>query len=474
MTHSDDTAVALASIARHAADGAYTSVFEPGPAAVGGGTGWLHGLPIAVKDIMFARESATSANSRSLPTTYGVGRDATVVGRLRSQGAVVVGKTTTMEHALGLPDPALGFPQPRNPWDPRRSPGGSSAGSAITVARGDVSLAIGTDTCGSLRLPASHCGVTGFKPTTGLVPTNGVSPLSPTLDCVGPLARTAELCARALGVLVGEEPLPASCSDLVVGVVTNVSLSAGATAAMAAVVRALVGAGARVVDVELPAYAVLSATTALVAVDEAHQRFGEQLLAEWDAFGENFRFSVSAGSLTSPEVRERLAHRLQVTAPAAEERIFSAVDLVVMPTVSEPAPLLASHDPFVPFTVPDSLHTMYWNALGCPVASIPGPMVDGLPLGVQIAGGRGSDWRVLAAAAAVQEATGFHVVAPPEKAVDPSTLPSWPTRRPARPEPAGRPADVDGWLLPATATAAERDAAGAWVGTHRRFLRSVL
>lgn len=164
--------------------------------------GPLHGVPIVVKDIIATIEGPTTAQSRVLDAGWGAGIDAAVVSRLRAAGAVILGKTTTMEFAIGYPDPAKGFPVPRNPWDPERWTGGSSSGTAAAVAAGVAPAGLGTDTGGSVRLPAAYCGITGFKATYGAVPKSGVVPLGYSVDHVGPMARSVEDCAALLDVLV--------------------------------------------------------------------------------------------------------------------------------------------------------------------------------------------------------------------------------------------------------------------------------
>src|SRR6185437_12844060 len=165
--------------------------------------GPLQGIPLGIKDIIAAADGPTTANSLVLDEAWGAGRDAPVVARLRAAGAVITGKVTTMEFAIGAPDPSKPFPLPRNPWDTRTWPGGSSSGTGSGVAAGLFLGGLGTDTGGSIRLPAAFCGVSGLMPTFGRVPKSGCAPLGYSLDHIGPLARTAEDCAAMLQVLAG-------------------------------------------------------------------------------------------------------------------------------------------------------------------------------------------------------------------------------------------------------------------------------
>jgi aspartyl-tRNA(Asn)/glutamyl-tRNA(Gln) amidotransferase subunit A len=169
--------------------------------------GWrgpLHGIPVGVKDLCFTEGVPTGAGSR-LMEGFIPDHDAAVVADLKHAGAVIVGKTVTHEFAYGQDTPPT-----RNAWDLRRYPGGSSAGSGVSVAVGSAFAAIGTDTGGSIRVPASVNAVVGLKPTFGLVSRYGVFPMSPSLDTVGPLARTAEDCALLLEAIAGHDPRDAN------------------------------------------------------------------------------------------------------------------------------------------------------------------------------------------------------------------------------------------------------------------------
>ena len=175
--------------------------------------GPLQGIPLGVKDIIATRDAATTANSHILDRNWGVDRDAPVVERLRGAGAVLMGKTVTSEFACGAPDPDNGFPIPKNPWNLDHSASGSSAGSGIAVAAGLVLGALGTDTGGSVRGPASANGHTGLKVTFGRVPKFGCVPLGYSLDSIGPMARTAWDCAALLGVMAGYDPRDPTAAD---------------------------------------------------------------------------------------------------------------------------------------------------------------------------------------------------------------------------------------------------------------------
>src|SRR5579859_7957822 len=246
--------------------------------AAGVDRGPLHGIPVGVKDILAAREGPTTAQSLILDPAWGAGKDAPIVKRLRDAGAVITGKLTTMEFAIGMPDPTKPFPIPRNPWDLRTWPGGSSSGTGSGIAAGMFLAGIGTDTGGSIRIPAAFCGVSGLMPTFGRVPKSGCTPLGYSLDHVGPLARSAWDCAAMLGVLAGYDPSDPDCADVAVpsyvdqldgslaglrlGVVRENHFPADGDPALPgafeAALKALESLGATLVEVTLPLYPEMS------------------------------------------------------------------------------------------------------------------------------------------------------------------------------------------------------------------------
>ncbi|MBI4463918.1 MAG: Asp-tRNA(Asn)/Glu-tRNA(Gln) amidotransferase GatCAB subunit A, partial [Acidobacteria bacterium] len=178
--------------------------------------GPLHGVPVAVKDLFYTRGVRTTAGSKIL-ANFVPDFDATVVEKLHQAGAVLVGKTALHEFAYGVTNDNPHFGPTRNPWNPQRTSGGSSGGSGVAVASGMVFAALGSDTGGSIRIPASFCGVTGLKPTFGGVSLHGVFPLGYTLDHVGPLARTVEDAALVYRAIAGFDPQDSFAVDRPVG-----------------------------------------------------------------------------------------------------------------------------------------------------------------------------------------------------------------------------------------------------------------
>src|SRR5882757_9881193 len=182
--------------------------------AAGVDRGPLQGIPFGVKDILAMAEGPTTAQSDVLDPAWGAGRDAPVVARLKAAGAVLTGKTSTMEFAIGMPDGSKDFPVPRNPWNPATWPGGSSSGTGAGVAAGMFYAGLGTDTGGSIRIPAAFCGITGLMPTFGRVPKSGCVPLGYSLDHIGPMARSAEDCALMLQAMVGHDASDVTSLDV--------------------------------------------------------------------------------------------------------------------------------------------------------------------------------------------------------------------------------------------------------------------
>ncbi|GAA2073055.1 Asp-tRNA(Asn)/Glu-tRNA(Gln) amidotransferase subunit GatA [Streptomyces albiaxialis] len=398
--------------------------------ATGRDRGPLHGIPLGVKDVLATAEGRTTAQSL-VPTGAAVD-DAVAVARLRAAGAVITGKTTTMEYGCGMPDPAKPFPVPRNPWNPDRWTGGSSSGTAAGIAAGMFLAGLGSDTAGSIRMPAAFCGVTGLVPTYGLVPRTGCVPLAYSFDRVGPLARTAHDCGLLLDVLAGPDAgdpesayvrtpppdtgPPAGLEGLRVGVVREGHAPEGADPAVAgafdAAVRVLEDLGARTRAVVLPYLTEMITATLVITTSEglAHHRAG--LARRWDDFAAGTRGLLAHGALFSGADYVQ-AQRARRTAREALRALFRTVDVLVTPTASLGAPRLEE------LTTPEGhqdnealfskVHTPYWNAVGLPVLALPmGLTGEGLPLSLQIAGPPSEDRTVLRVGEAYQGRTSWH------------------------------------------------------------------
>src|SRR5262245_11587459 len=233
--------------------------------AAGRDRGPLHGVPISIKDLLDVRGTATTAASK-VRAGHVADRDAAAIAHLRQAGAVIVGNTNLHEFAFGTTNEESAYGPARNPHDPSRSPGGSSGGSAASVAAGMALATIGTDTGGSIRIPAAACGIVGLKPTLGEISTDGVVPLSATLDHVGPLAQTVADAALVYHALLGDAVAPAPAPMPVKGLRLAVPrkyfcdlLDDEVRARFEDALERLRAAGARVDDIEIHHAAVIAA-----------------------------------------------------------------------------------------------------------------------------------------------------------------------------------------------------------------------
>ncbi|WP_199195544.1 amidase [Nocardia sp. MDA0666] len=402
--------------------------------AAGVPLGPLAGIPVGIKDILAHSAAPTTAQSLVLDPAWGAAHgDCTVVRRLEEAGAVVTGKATTMEFAIGLPDPAKPFPVPRNPWDPSRWAGGSSSGSGSGVAARMFLGAVGTDTAGSIRIPAAFNGITGLKPTFGRVPKSGVVPLGYTLDHPGPMARSAADCALLLSVLAGYDPadpysahtpvddypgaLTGDLSGLTIGVddldrFADGGIDPAQPQRFSDAVAVLAAAGARIVPVEVPMYRELTAVDVVVMLAEAHAYHRPALRERWADYGQATRIILAGGDAVSgPDYVQ--AQRVRRIGRQRMAELLTKVDLVVTPTGHLGAPAIADLDQLQPMGVLSSLHTPYWNPLGNPTLALPiGPTADGLPLSMSVSGSHFDEATVLRAGDAYQRRTTHHTEIP--------------------------------------------------------------
>ena len=408
--------------------------------AEGRDLGPLHGIPLGIKDILSTDEGPTTAQSLTMDPTWGDQGDGPVVARLRAAGAVIMGKTTTMEYAIGRPDFSKPFPVPRNPWNLDRWTGGSSSGTGNGVAAGQILGGLGTDTGGSVRLPAAYNGVSGHKPTFGLVPKSGCVPLGMSYDHVGPLARSAWDCAALLSVMAGADPSdrttverPAidyvaqleqgferSLDGLTVGIITNDAITEGSDEATMAVfddaVAALTAAGATAKRVEVPLYDELAAGAFLGLQAEAFAWHRDRLAERWDDYGRPTRLTIVQGALISAGDIVQIERVRQVARRQVEAMVDAeGLDVLLSPTTGHGAtPFNGGGTEALSIR---SLHTPAWNSTGWPAFSVPmGFDPDGLPLGLQIIGRPFADDLVLAIGHAYQHLTDWHLRRPPHHA----------------------------------------------------------
>ncbi|MFB7993651.1 amidase [Streptomyces sp. NPDC056002] len=409
-----------------------------------GERGPLHGVPLAVKDNFAAAEGPVTAQSPAHDPGLWRGLDAPAVTRLRSAGAVVIGKTTMAEYAMGRPDPAHSFPVPRNPWDVERWTGGSSTGNGAGIAAGIFLGALGTDTSGSVRLPAALCGTTGLKPTHGLVCLDRCLPLSPSQDVAGPMGVSAADCGLLLSALTGRSYVPGETGGtglrgLRIGVpyslVEGPSVTGACRSAFAEALRVLAGLGAQTREFELPEFPSLLAVNATVMLGEAFAAHGARLAARWELHGRAFRRLAAAGAALGPGLVDRARLTGAALTAGLLERMDGpgGVDVIATPTWP------AGARPYVHEAAPgDELNlTAPWNATGFPALALPmGTDGAGLPLSLQLVARPYAERALLGAGAAYQRATAWHLRrATPDPAIRPRPLPEPPPAEGAR-EPA--------------------------------------
>jgi aspartyl-tRNA(Asn)/glutamyl-tRNA(Gln) amidotransferase subunit A len=383
--------------------------------ASGTDRGPLHGVPVAVKDLVDTAGLRTTMGSRHF-ADHVPDRDAEVVRRLRTAGAVIVGKTTTHEFAYGPTGDRAANGPGANPRDPGRMAGGSSAGSAAAVAAGLVPLAVGTDTGGSVRIPAALCGVTGIRPSYGRIPLDGVFPLSGSLDSVGPMA--ADVAGTAVGwqVLAGEPVAPLSDVDLAtvrIGIPTHRWFERPDTPVRAAfdgLVGRLDALGAKSHAVSMPDAEELADLYRIVQSAEAAVIHRERLAAAPELFDpEVLERLHTAAEVSRADYERALARLTEVRARAAGR--FDGIDLYLLATVPIVAPPLGVRDGDLGagWTSPRVAllaHNTPWSVLGLPAISIPLPSSGSgtLPVGAQLVGAPGGDVTLLATARAVEAA----------------------------------------------------------------------
>lgn len=418
-----------------------------------GEAGTLTGIPLAHKDIFCSEGVRTTCGSKMLES-FVAPYSATVVARLEQAGCVSLGKLNMDEFAMGASNETSYFGAVKNPWDTNRVPGGSSGGSAASVAAGLVPAATGTDTGGSIRQPAALCGITGMKPSYGRVSRWGMIAFASSLDQAGVLTRSAEDAALLLGAMSGfdekdstslDEPVPnyvaglnAPLKGLRIGVPSEYftsDLQPETAATVEKAINDLLAQGAERVDITLPNSQYAVPTYYIVAPAEASSnlsrydgvRYGHRCenpenledlykRSRGEGFGDEVKrrimvgtYALSAGYYDAYYLKAQKVRRL---ISADFDAAFENVDLILAPTTPEPAFELGakSDDPVAMYLA--DLFTIAVNLAGLPAISVPCGQVQGLPVGMQLIGPAFAEERVLAAAHQYQQITDWHLKRP--------------------------------------------------------------
>jgi aspartyl-tRNA(Asn)/glutamyl-tRNA(Gln) amidotransferase subunit A len=403
--------------------------------------GPLHGVPVAVKDVVDVAGVSTGCGSR-VREGHAATADAPVVQRLRAAGAIVVGKSHTHEFAYGPICPAT-----RNAWDPERIAGGSSGGSAVAVALGMAAAAVGTDTGGSIRIPAAYNGLVGLKATYGRVPKSGVAALAWSLDHVGPITRTVADAALMLRVMAGRDRsdptsarervddygsrLDAGVRGMRLGVPVNyfLDVEAEVLAAFHASVAELVALGAERVEVRIPDVELSPVAYAGIRLPEASAFHQAELRSVADRYGDHVRHLLELGEV-SLATHYLNAQRARSRIKEGARRTFEehGLDALLVPAVACTAPRAGEDTitvdgggrrPMVPAVIGDCAP---FNLTGQPILTVPcGFSAEGLPIGLGIAGRPFGEAAVLRIGAAYEAATRWNRrSAPPWPAAHPS------------------------------------------------------
>jgi aspartyl-tRNA(Asn)/glutamyl-tRNA(Gln) amidotransferase subunit A len=400
-------------------------------AAIGEGNylGPLHGIPLAVKDLYETAGVPTTAGSTFF-AEYVPEEDCAAVLKLKAAGAINLGKLNMHEIALGVTNKNPHYGACRNPWQLERTPGGSSGGSGAALAAGLCLGSLGTDTGGSIRIPASLSGVVGFKPTYGRVSTRGVIPLSWNLDHAGPMARRVRDVALLLQAIAGYDPEDPYSVDVPVGDTIGglaegvhgwrVAIASDAffrraeeevLAAVNEAAKVLAASGAQVSEVEISDGRAAALANGLMTTSDAAAFHQERLETQPEGFGEDVlqRLQTGAGFSSTEYI---LARRTQTILRYQFERFFRDYDVLLTPSTPIPAPLLDGTDAveqarkLTRFTAP-------FNLTGLPALSLPcGFTRGGLPIGLQIVGPAWAEARVLRAGYAYERATDWHLRSP--------------------------------------------------------------
>jgi aspartyl-tRNA(Asn)/glutamyl-tRNA(Gln) amidotransferase subunit A len=383
--------------------------------AAGEDRGPLHGVPISIKDLFDVTDTPTTAASR-VRDGHVASSDATAIARLRHAGAVLIGKTNLHEFAFGTTNEDSGYGPARNPVDPTRSPGGSSGGSAASLISGMALATLGTDTGGSIRIPAAMCGTVGLKPTWGELPTDGVVPLSRTMDHVGPLTLSVADAWHVFHALRGDSVLrpltPSPVNKLRYGVPRRYFcdlLDAEVRRSFDASVAALRSAGATIHDVEIPNARFIATIYLHIVFGDAAPYHAAALEKMPERYTPPVRMRLEMARYVLAEDYTRALEGREVLRREVDAAL-SGYDALLLPTVPIPAPPIGASTIDIDGTKEPVRNAMLrltqlFNITGHPAISLPcGKTSAGLPCGLQLVGTRGQTDQLLHVAAGVERA----------------------------------------------------------------------
>jgi aspartyl-tRNA(Asn)/glutamyl-tRNA(Gln) amidotransferase subunit A len=399
--------------------------------------GPLHGVPLAHKDLFVWGGQAASCGT-AVPEYFRSDRDATAVARLEAAGAITLGRLNLSELALGPFGDNAHHGDAETPWRAGHCAGGSSSGSGAAVAGGLAYGALGTDTGGSIRLPAACCGIVGLKPTYGRVSRAGGMPLSWSLDHVGPLARTVRDAALLLGVIAGADPRDATASaravpDYVAALAQPIAglrvgvpdryyeeaLDAGVATAFRQALEGFRALGAEVTECPVPDPTILNDLANVIARSESAATHARIVRESPHALQPAVRARLEVGfHIPAHDYLQAMRLRARATRTFVDD-VFARVDVVAAPTIPEPAPALAAAKAGAPDEIVRRMGrfsrlTRPWNALGLPALSVPcGFVPDGRPVGLSLIGRPFDEATVLRAGHAYEQAAGWWRRRPP-------------------------------------------------------------
>ncbi|MFN8571575.1 MAG: amidase [Gemmatimonadaceae bacterium] len=388
----------------------------------------LCGVPISIKDLILSSDQLTTAGSRCFGDGMRSDHDAPVIRRLRRAGAVIVGRVNLHEVALGVTSVNEHFGPARNPWNTSHVAGGSSGGSAVAVVAGLGAASVGTDTRGSIRIPAACCGAVGLKPTRGLVSTADVIPLSPTLDTVGPITRSVTDAAAMLGGMAGTEEQAArwlratrkrsSSLRIAISEYHLRDLDSEVQRAIDGALRVLRKVTRKVGQVRIAGIDAVQAASVVITASEAFKYHQATLQQDPSAFGPLVRQRLEGGSAwRAVDYLNALETRRQFE--SSMSAVFQDVDVLIGATIPALPPLIGAHavqingadahtvDAFTRANSPQ-------NMAGTPALSVPvGFSESGLPLAMQLLAGHGKEEHLFTIGSAFQRETDWHRRRPP-------------------------------------------------------------